>query len=396
MKFALALTACTILLSTRSALAEPAGWESDFGDEVVALTGNDDVETSVALAFDFPFSGTAYRTVFITNNGAIQLGTLGDDNNISLGLWSDLTTFYDDGGYPVISAFNADLDLGTTGTIHFKDFGDRAVFTWNEVGTNEEEEHLLTFQIQIFADGRIRCSYNGILDGPGEDLIDSLDEGILVGISGSTGTDPGVVDLSVPTSTMTDTIYEVWNHTNDPDNSLFDLDQKTIVFTPKAGGGFISEILQPGTVTARPDLLIGKSAGRLKGDGVRDPRQASVRQTIEYPRAFFKTNSSTAHLLLQNDGAAAGNLRLRSTGDRFPRMKVTARLSTGGNVAAAIQAGRFSTNVAAGGSVKVVYRLRTDRYYAGILRGGDRDDTVGFQLLGGGLTDHAAMTNRYR
>lgn len=391
------LLTCLLLSSpTRSALAVPLGWESDFGDEVVALTGDDDDETPVNISFPFPFSGTTYTTVFITNNGAIQLGSLGNDNNISLGLWSNLASFYDDGGFPLISAFNCDLDQSTTGTIHFKDFGDRAVFTWNEVGTNEEEEHLLTFQIQIFADGRIWCSYNGILDDPGEDLIGSLDEGIVVGISGSTGIDPGPVDLSLPTSTATDTIYEVWRYTNDPDNSLFDLDQLTLVFAPRAGGGFTSGILQPVTGTALPDLLIGKSAGALKGDGIRNPRKASAQQTIEYVRKVFKTNTSTAHLVIQNDGGTSGNLRLRSTGDRFPRMRVTARSSTGGNVAAAIQAGTFAPNVAPGGSVRVVYRLRTDRYFAGVLRGGDRDDTVSFRLLGGGVADNAAMTNRYR
>ena len=44
--------------------------------------------------------------------------------------------------------------------------------------------------------------------------------------------------------------------------------------------------------------------------------------------------------------------------------------------------------------MRVVYRLCTDRYFAGVLRGGDRDDTVRFRLSGGVAVDNAAMTNR--
>ena len=396
------LTFCVLLALVRSASADPLAWEADFGTEIAALTGNDDSETSVVLSFPFPFAGTTYTTVFVGNNGDLQLGTLGTDNNIDYDHWEDLGKFFNDGGFPVLAAFNCDLDLSTTGTVHFKDFGNRAVVTWNEVGTNEEEEHLLTFQIQLFPNGTIYFSYNGILDDTGEDLVTSLDEGILVGISGSTNVDPGVVDLSLPTETLTNTIYEAWNYTSAPTNALFDLDQQTLVFAPKTGGGFLSYILEPTpdtpTTTGKPvlDLLIGKSSNSLKGDGVRNPRNPSSRQTIEHERAIFTTNTSTAILVLQNDGVVSGTFRLRSSGDQFERMEVTAQTSKGGNVGAAIQTGRFSPTIPAGGSMRVVYRLRTERFYAGILRGGDRDDTIRFRLSGVGSSDNAAMINRYK
>lgn len=398
-----AIASCALLaLFVSSASAAPLAWEPDFGPEIVGLTGEDDDEELVTLSFPFPYEGTTYTDVYVGTNGAIQLGDLGDDSDIDYDMWnpSYLDEFYDDGGFPVLAVFNTDFDLDTNGTIHFKDFGNRAVITWNEVGTYEEKEHLASFQIQLFADGRIYFSYNGILDGVGEDLVTSLDQGILVGISGSTGVDPGPVDLSETNDTATDTVYEVWAEDAPPENSLFDLDQKTLVFAPKAGGGFRSYILQPTPLTkpgrAIPDLLIGKTAKALRGNGIRNPNRPSPRQTIEYVCGIFKTNTSTAILLLQNDGGKAAKFRLRSSGDRFPRMDVSARASVGGNVAAAIRTGRFSPTIKGGASVRVVYRLRTDRYYAGVLRGGDRHDTVRFRLSGAGLKDTAAMTNRYR
>jgi hypothetical protein len=381
--------------------AEPLGWESDFGDPIASLTGQDDSEDDVTLSFPFPFEGTTYTTVFVGTNGALQLEDLGNDGHINYEMSDDLTEFYDDGGYPVISALNTDLDATTTGTVHFKDFGDRAVFTWNEIGTNAQETHLSSLQIQLFPDGTIYFSYNGILDGPGEDLVDSLDIGIVVGVSGSTGTDPGPVDFSNPTDTNGDTAYEIWKWKTAPENSLFDLDQKTLVFSPKTGGGFttyfLDLILTTGTGSpVMPDLLIGKTATTLKGDGLRNPKNPSAKQTVTNQCQIFTTNTQTAVLALQNDGTAAGALRLTTSGDRFERMDVSAQSSPGGNVTASLLTGKFAPNIAAGGSVRVTYRLRTDRFFAGVLRGGDRDNTVLFRLSGGGLADNAAMTNRYR
>ncbi len=377
-----------------AAFAAPPIWESDLGAALSDLTGEDDNFTEVSLSFPFVFEDTSYSNVIVGTNGGIQLGEDGDDDDIDYDYWEDdyFDDFNDDGGFPVILPFGTDVDLSATGTIHFNDFGDRAVFTWNEVGTNEEEEHLSTFQIQLLADGRIIFSYNGILDGLGEDLVGSLGAGILVGISGSTGVFPGPSDLSASPSTATDTIYELWQGDEDPLNSLFDLDMTSVCFVPQPGGGFSVECEEP--TGARPDLQIGKSFSQLKGDGVSNRRKASRKQTLVRPARIFKTNTQRAALLLQNDGGTAANLSLKSSGDRLPRMKVTAR-SGGKNVSAAVQSGRFSRNVEPGGSVRVLCRVQTNRFYAGGLRNGDRDDTIRFRLTGGGGRDNAAMVIKY-
>ncbi len=86
--------------------------------------------------------------VFVGTNGDIQFGSLSNDGAIDFDHWSFLEDFLDDGA-PTVAGFNSDLVLTTSGTIHFNDFGDRAVFTWNEVGTFSDETALLTFQCSL-------------------------------------------------------------------------------------------------------------------------------------------------------------------------------------------------------------------------------------------------------
>lgn len=151
------------------------------------------------------------------------------------------------------------------------------------------------------------------------------------------------------------------------------------------------------TSTGGADLLIGKTATRLKGDNVLDRRKASAAQTITHQSKIFRTNTVTAYLALQNDSSAAAALRLRTSGDTNPRMTVTAKVAgRGANIAAALKSGRFAPNVAPGASVRVTYALKTNRYFAGVLRGSTRNDEIGFRLSGPGGADNAAMVNSYR
>ena len=203
-----ALVAALLLVATPS-FAQPPIWEADFGPALASLTAQDDATASVTLSFAFPYDGVGYSTVYVGTNGCIQLGSLGTDNNIDYDHWSYFEEFYDDGA-PEICPMNTDWDLNSHGTIHFHDFGDRVVFTWNEVGTNQNEEALASFQVQIEANGRIVFGYNGILDGEGEDLINDLDQGIVVGITASDGTDPLPTDLTGSPFAAGGTTYERW------------------------------------------------------------------------------------------------------------------------------------------------------------------------------------------
>lgn len=198
-----------MLLSSLPVLAQPPIWESNFGPAIASLTGGDDETDSVVLSFPFPYDGVPYTTVFVGTNGCIQLGSLGTDNDIDYDHWSYFEEFYDDAA-PEICPMNTDFDLETSGTIHFNDFGNRAVFTWNEIGTHENLDALASFQIQLEQSGRIVFGYNGILDGPGEDLLNDLGEGIVVGITSSNGFDPGPTDLTGGPFTAGGTTYGRW------------------------------------------------------------------------------------------------------------------------------------------------------------------------------------------
>jgi len=260
------LLLAALMLSALPAVAEPPIWESNFGPAIASLTAKDDETEVVNLSFSFPYGASSYTSVNVGTNGCIQLGSLGTDDDIDYDHWSYFEEFYDDGA-PEICPINTDWDLTSNGTIHFNDFGNRAVFTWNEIGTDENEDALASFQVQIDPSGRIIFGYNGILDGQGEDLIDDMGEGFVVGITSSDGVDPGPTDLSNGPFPIGGTTYERWcydtadscsefgggkgpkptgvkpAHTpgvgptgsgglSGPINTAFDLDQTNVVFGP--------------------------------------------------------------------------------------------------------------------------------------------------------------------
>jgi hypothetical protein len=255
-----------LLLPVLPAYAQPPIWEANFGPAIGSLTGEDDSSEEVTLSFAFPYDAVGYTTVHVGTNGCIQLGSLGTDDYIDYDLWEYFEEFYDDAA-PLICPINTDWDLTSNGTVHFNDFGNRAVFTWNEIGTDANEDALASFQIQIEQSGRIVFGYNGILDGPDEDLIDDMGEGFVVGITSSNGVDPGPTDLTGGPFTAGGTTYERWcydladscaegggvnpklvggvkaprapgrvpsgNTLPGPINTAFDLDQANVIFEPR-------------------------------------------------------------------------------------------------------------------------------------------------------------------
>lgn len=235
--------------SAGSAMAVPALWESNFGDEITDLSGEDDEISNVSLSFLFPFAGDTYSDFAVGTNGGVQAldnaGLAGNDDDIDYDLWADLDEFLGDGS-PLFTPFNTDLSLEDSGSIHFNDFGDRAVFTWNEVGSALNPDHLASFQLQLLDIGQIIFSYNGIFDDAGESLFDSLDEGIVTGISAGDFGPNSLADLSVGDNTGASTVFEQWcfdsvdscDQFTGASNDFFDLDQMSLVFSPNSSGGF--------------------------------------------------------------------------------------------------------------------------------------------------------------
>lgn len=220
-----------------AALSDPTIWESDFGIELSDLTGEDDEAEMVTLSFDFAFAGINYTELYVGTNGGVALGDLGEADDYPSG-----DEFFDTTA-PMISTFWSDMDLGSNGGVYFNDFGDRAVFTWDGIGSYEDDSTSNSFQLQLFDNGKIIFGYNGIEDNNS----DNFDADIHIGLT--EGNDPSVdeVDYSDggPFSTGA-SVLELFGY----DDSDFDLDQSNIIFMPNIGApGYTVTVPTPGAVS---------------------------------------------------------------------------------------------------------------------------------------------------
>ncbi|NNF52039.1 MAG: hypothetical protein HKN59_06345 [Gammaproteobacteria bacterium] len=275
-------------LATSAADAEPALWETDYGAMMSSLTGTDDAADNVVLSFEFPFAEQTYTVASVNVNGGVVLGNdPGEFHTVPWHLWhrNSFVLGFSASGNPSLVPFNTDLDLTSTGQIYFKDFGDRAVFTWDGAGSNRSPNlNFATFQLQIFADGKFSFAYQDF----NGDLIADLDEGIVVGFSDGSAVPPaGSVDFSdAPFSGLT-TSYEIWCYDEDPgadpaesdcyepgrdNNSAFDvmLADGTLEFMPDGTGGFLvtnqAEASEPPPPPPLPDPTTGE--GGSGGAGI--------------------------------------------------------------------------------------------------------------------------------
>ena len=206
---------------------ETIAFEPGLGAALATLTGADDAVEQVSLSFAFPFLGATFTDIFVSTNGNLSLGA--DADNVFDPTATDLLNAL----APTIAPFWSDMSLVSMGSVHFNDFGDRAVFTWNQVGSFESEFAPFTFQAQLFADGSITFAYDGIAD-----ILANLGENLVIGMSqGGSAADPGESDFagSFPFNTAASgTVYEVYSAGSEP----FDLDSTSFSFTPVSGGGF--------------------------------------------------------------------------------------------------------------------------------------------------------------
>ncbi len=151
-----------------AAAAVPFAFEdiSGTGAVIAPLTGVDDVSTSIPIGFTFPFYGTNNTNVSVSSNGLLVFG--GTDATFSN---SDLTTtpslagiapFWDDqhtaGGVAGSNVFSQVIGAGPN---------QHLTIQWNRVrffsgGTVGDT---LTYQVQLYADGRIQFNYQDLVSG---------------------------------------------------------------------------------------------------------------------------------------------------------------------------------------------------------------------------------------
>ncbi len=216
------------------ALAAPAIWETNYGSELTDLTGSDDVAEMVTISFDFEYAGVVYNDMYVGTNGGVGLGGVGEADDYPSG---DEFLFTSS---PILAPFWSDLDLSRHGNVYFNDFGDRAVFTWDGVGTYEDDRSSNTFQLQIYSNGKIVFGYNGIEHNTSSyfdtDIHIGMTEGGLVNW-------PAEVDYTAAPFAAGPTVLELFGYDDDD----LDLDYTNIIFRPDGNGGYTISVPAPGT-----------------------------------------------------------------------------------------------------------------------------------------------------
>ncbi len=238
------LAMCLAILLPTMATAAPAGWDPLFGQPLGILTGQDEAEQNVALSFAFPFAHANYSSIWVSTNGHVNLGATA--NNPCCATVPTLLN----STAPLLAPFYTDLDLIDQGTVFFKDAGTRAIFTWDHVGSYASPRSPFSFQLQLDANGTIAFSYFGI-----SNTASTLDGDLLVGFSpGNGAVNPGGSNFSfAPFSFSGSTIFQDFALGQSP----FNLDNRTIRFTPADGGFAVSQVPEPGSLLLLAAGLLG-------------------------------------------------------------------------------------------------------------------------------------------
>jgi hypothetical protein len=203
------------------------------GVELEPISSSDDQVQTVDLAFAFPFLGQVFNQVSVSSNGILFLGQQGTGDYTPSpeefaeygaaigGYWTDL--------YPGVREESG---------VYFNSSPNQASFTWYIVPSygNRTDSH--TFRIDLFADGTIALSWDGIT------LPHQHGQNILIGISPpqppqeepvlfAAGQEVDFSTVNAPTN-MPPAIHELFqtmDEFGDPFEQ-FDLDGQALVFFP--------------------------------------------------------------------------------------------------------------------------------------------------------------------
>lgn len=191
--------------------------------------GCDDCFVQRTLPFSIAFFGQTYTTIFVGSNGYLTFNGGDSDFTESVGEFPR---------FPRISAFWDDIISGGTsrtddGVFVNDQLPGKFVVTWFH-----NQEYCCfgdnTFQITLFADGRIQFVYNGLTT---QDAI--------VGITPGGSAPLSTVDYSATPSFSTTEPATILEQFFGSANNPFDLDGWGISFTPNASGGYDVRTTQP-------------------------------------------------------------------------------------------------------------------------------------------------------
>lgn len=149
-------------------------------------------------------------------------------------------------------------------------------------------------------------------------------------------------------------------------------------------------------LASRPDLLIGKKAGNLRGNNMYSRRKASNRQTVRLKGMIGHANKAIVHLRIENDAGRRDRIRFTSTIDLTGGTRTTIFAYPGGTrtqVTAQALAGRYFTKLDPGESEALFFRMKTSRLWAGARS--DRKNEVFFECVSGTQRDFGRLEIKY-
>lgn len=231
--------------------------ESNFETEIGTLAPFTDVDSrgiaddaavAVTLPFAFNFYGVTYTQVYLGTNGYLTFGTPDDEYEETVPGFAN--------GAPRIAALYNDwypYQKPGNGVYVNTSLQGRVAFTWQrvphynngDVGAGESTiNEKGTFQIILFADGRIQFGYDGVIPRGG-----------LVGISPGGNASAQKFDFTKAVSFSTDEETAPYEQFFGATDQPFDLDNFFITHTPKVAGGYDIQVLSPLPTTFQGRVL---------------------------------------------------------------------------------------------------------------------------------------------
>src|SRR5262249_24502679 len=250
----------------------------------------DDGSALVSLPFPLTFYGITYQEMYVGTNGYITFGA-GDTN-----FFPDVTIFAS--GQPRVAAlfrdWVTDQDPAGAGIYYNASLPDRVIVTWKQMrpfgeggGGGGGEEllaaaapdgiHRATFQVVLFADGRVQIGYDGVLTRDG-----------IVGISaGGETAVPQELDFSSSPAIAVDGLTAPYQHFLGFPDRPFDLDHTLLAFDPDGQGGYggiVQVPIAPPTVAitspAETDVLVEGQQVTIAADASDDVLVSEVVFTV--------------------------------------------------------------------------------------------------------------------
>ncbi|MEZ5400152.1 MAG: hypothetical protein R2729_10830 [Bryobacteraceae bacterium] len=176
------------------------GYDAGIAQAGTPVSGiGDDDARPIDLPFAFRFYGNSYTSAFLNSDGNITFGAADSASaDRSIGRMTS--------GPPRIAPFYADLDPSRSGSIRMNATPDRVTFSWDAVPEYQDfgVGPRNTFQVSLFADGRVLIAWEGISS---RDAVVGIAPGSLRGAS-------AILSFSTPsTSTYSGAVIEGFNST---------------------------------------------------------------------------------------------------------------------------------------------------------------------------------------